>query len=423
MKLLDDNDLNELQGPFHRLYIEGNRSTLLKTLTPVARGGMQGAGDKSHIALAMGDLRSLNGFNPVDGSTPMISALSSAKTLLVNFQDEQRIVDRKLIKARKAYGSRDKTIFKGKLSAAKLRTIDEGSTLAAIGLVDDESPWRDLDIGTFEALSARLSKVGFGEHELVREVEPKFAGTPLGDLGLEGVRTGLSRLLPGFFDGARKVANQVARVWVDVSPKPGAWGTAWMLTPSLLLTCWHVLALAETRKNLGSVSLERMGKLAECVCLRFDDEPPADGTKDPHVRGTQLVAAHWGEPQLDFAVLRVLDPMPERGKGLTLSRSRLQLTDHDPFIPANVPQYPRGGPLTIGVRMNEVIATNSNYVRYRTDTETGSSGSPVCDDQWRVWALHRQDGNQGTQIAAILDWLESNAPSVYEEIDANGTIV
>jgi hypothetical protein len=55
----------------------------------------------------------------------------------------------------------------------------------------------------------------------------------------------------------------------------------------------------------------------------------------------------------------------------------------------NIPQYPQGGPLRFGIRENVFTARPApQLIHYITDTEFGSSGAPVCDDDWKVVALH-----------------------------------
>ncbi|HYN47981.1 MAG TPA: hypothetical protein VER83_03895, partial [Candidatus Nanopelagicales bacterium] len=68
-----------------------------------------------------------------------------------------------------------------------------------------------------------------------------------------------------------------------------------------------------------------------------------------------------------------------------------------------------------------------------TDTDYGSSGSPVCDDLWRVVALHRGSRhttntsyqgrteayvNFGSQIQAVLAHVGANAPAEAAAIAA-----
>jgi endonuclease G, mitochondrial len=69
-------------------------------------------------------------------------------------------------------------------------------------------------------------------------------------------------------------------------------------------------------------------------------------------------------------------------------------------------------------------------LKYYTDTDYGSSGSPVLDDEWKVRALHRgavyQEAkfqgrdtayvNVGSQISRILEHLKAVNPAVYARI-------
>lgn len=51
--------------------------------------------------------------------------------------------------------------------------------------------------------------------------------------------------------------------------------------------------------------------------------------------------------------------------------------------------HPRGRSKRYGIRNNLVSGGTDTDLRYFTDTEFGSSGSPVCNDRWEVVALHR----------------------------------
>ena len=51
-------------------------------------------------------------------------------------------------------------------------------------------------------------------------------------------------------------------------------------------------------------------------------------------------------------------------------------------------QHPQGNTKQIAIRENEVIDIFSDFIHYSTDTQPGSSGSPVFNDQWQVVGLH-----------------------------------
>jgi V8-like Glu-specific endopeptidase len=56
------------------------------------------------------------------------------------------------------------------------------------------------------------------------------------------------------------------------------------------------------------------------------------------------------------------------------------------------------------------------WVEYEVDTEPGSSGSPVFNNQWELVALHSRAGtgqfNRGVAITAILDDLPADVKAL-----------
>lgn len=54
----------------------------------------------------------------------------------------------------------------------------------------------------------------------------------------------------------------------------------------------------------------------------------------------------------------------------------------------NIVQHPSGDPKQVAIRDNEVVDLLDDFIHYRTDTRQGSSGAPVCNDEWQVVAIH-----------------------------------
>lgn len=72
---------------------------------------------------------------------------------------------------------------------------------------------------------------------------------------------------------------------------------------------------------------------------------------------------------------------------LKLAQQTPQVDDFSIII-----QHPSGGPKQIALYHNVIAYVDAKVVQYLTDTEPGSSGSPVFDTHWNVIALHHSGG-------------------------------
>ena len=83
----------------------------------------------------------------------------------------------------------------------------------------------------------------------------------------------------------------------------------------------------------------------------------------------------------------------------------------------NIVQHPRGRRKEVALQDNRITKIFTNVVHYTTDTEPGSSGSPVFSNAWDLIALHhaageKQNGqwisNEGIRVDKIVADLRSH---------------
>jgi V8-like Glu-specific endopeptidase len=164
------------------------------------------------------------------------------------------------------------------------------------------------------------------------------------------------------------------------------YGTGFRVGSRTLLTNHHVLhdwtrdnALPSSVQADFGYELDAGGKLSVAAPVGCD------------------VTTIRGEREHDFAVIQAGAELPADVTVLPLDvAAGIQVGDRVYIV-----QHPSGLPKKIALAHNLVRSVTPDVVQYWTDTEAGSSGSPVFDDRWRVVALHHQwvDAPQGDGLA------------------------
>lgn len=228
-----------------------------------------------------------------------------------------------------------------------------------------------------------------------------------------GVKAGASVMklrVPRYDNGQPRWSNGNAVQYV---------GTGWLLSERLVMTNHHVInARNDDEANALEADLRLQAKGTRAV---FD----FDGEGLPGLEVAVEVLEAW-EAKLDYAVLRVAPT-----KRIPLRRAITAVDKQLGSIPVNIIQHPGGRSKRYGIRNNLVTASTETELRYFTDTEAGSSGSPVFNDLWHVVALHRASAyvenvqfqgkstayvNVGTHLTSILKDLQDRYPAVAAEI-------
>lgn len=171
-------------------------------------------------------------------------------------------------------------------------------------------------------------------------------------------------------------ARSICRLRVKIGKKRYV-GTGFRITDDLILTNHHVLfqevggvlTQASTVEAWFSWELDLKGVPKKPVVIPCD----ADGVV--------------GAADRDWAVVRATTPIPAEFPPLPISSTALELAVDDRVY---IIQHPGGRPKMIGMHHNLVRSVDDAVVQYWTDTEGGSSGAPVFDENWNVVALHHR---------------------------------
>lgn len=180
-------------------------------------------------------------------------------------------------------------------------------------------------------------------------------------------------------------------------------GTGFLITRNLLMTNNHVVEDRATAANALAEFQIKEGQRPIVVAMQPD-------------------RFFMTSKALDFTIVACDGLGIEAIIPISLLRNPAIVTRHERV---NIIQHPRGRQKEIAIHDNKVSRVKDLVVHYSTDTEPGSSGSPVFNNDWELVALHHagftlpegKAKNEGIRITAIVDQIISNNTEGAERHD------
>jgi endonuclease G len=218
-----------------------------------------------------------------------------------------------------------------------------------------------------------------------------------------------------FLDRGVVAADAVARI----AFRDGrAQGSGLLVAPALLLTNHHVIDSPSAAAEL-------------CAELRYERNASARGARASFAFDAERCFVTDTTDGLDFTLVHIGRALEG---DLPIGRFPwLPLSDapdkHMLGEVANIIQHPQGRYKELVLRENQLVARDelARVLHYVADTEPGSSGSPVFNNEWQVIALHhwggpwleqrdaagpRREINEGIRISEIVKFLRGAVPGL-----------
>ncbi len=198
-------------------------------------------------------------------------------------------------------------------------------------------------------------------------------------------------------------------------------GTGWLLSKDLVITNHHVINAREPGEADATVADFKLQGDNAAIKFDFNSSQAAGVTSN----AAKLEAS---DKALDFAIFR-LSAAVDRNPMRLLPETVVVNKDKPQVV--NIIQHPQGSAKRVAFRNNHIYEATFPKLTYFTDTDGGTSGSAVFDDNWVVIGLHRASKlvpeieyngettswiNEGVQIKAIVDYLRANNAALAAEL-------
>jgi len=234
-----------------------------------------------------------------------------------------------------------------------------------------------------------------------------------------------------WLERANLVQVCVCRIEIQVAGGQ-VFGTGFLVGPDLLLTNYHVMEPVVAFEDGPAGYTGPRARATDVVC-RFDykvlDSGAVNDGSKYRLAPAWRVALSPNDPgtrdpnpdELDFALVRLAERVGDQPLGARrgvpgdarrwISRpagaAPPALAAHSPLF---IVQHPEGAPIKLALDSDGIQTVDAarTRVRYSTNTEPGSSGSPCFDENWTLVAIHhsgspdfRPTFNEGIPIDSI----------------------
>lgn len=235
------------------------------------------------------------------------------------------------------------------------------------------------------------------------------------DMAMERI-LGDNDLLPiSYMQTGLKSSESVCRI--VIRNRAGAiigCGTGFLVSPEVILTNNHVLPNIEMAESASAqFNYQNDENFTLCTFYEYSFEPERFFITDKKLDFTLVALTEKsknGKSLKDFPFIQLFSD-----KGKILNGEYVSIIQH-----------PNGGTKSVTLRENKVEYIFDDFIHYLTDTEPGSSGSPVFNDQWVAVALHHSGvpspdkkgewiANEGVRISSIAEFIKKE----YEKFDDN----
>lgn len=198
-------------------------------------------------------------------------------------------------------------------------------------------------------------------------------------LGLERLIRGNDFLNINYLECGLEAAKSICRVEVrDEDRRIVEFGTGFMVSPTLLLTCNHLINGEDECAN-------------SYVNFNYEDDVNFI-PKTIKIASFDSSSFFYTDASLDFTLVALEElthdktPLSEFGFLKLIEDSGKALVGES----ATIIQHPDGFTKQIALRENQVVDVFDHFIHYETDTAKGTSGAAVFNDQWEVVSLHHQ---------------------------------